>query len=42
MGAYSYKESMLTGNGCDFLKQGQMSARVTSQNCGTLGKVDSC
>jgi SRSO17 transposase len=42
MAALSDKDSMLTGDGCDFPKQGQMSAGVARQHCGTLGKVDSC
>jgi hypothetical protein len=42
MSAYSDKDSMLTGDGCDFPKKGQMSAGVARQHCGPLGKQDSC
>ena len=33
---------MLTGDGSDFPKKGNMSAGVARQHCGRLGKVDNC
>ena len=33
---------MITGDGCDFPKKGNMSVGVSRQHCGPLGKVESC
>jgi SRSO17 transposase len=38
----SHPMGMITGDGCDFKKQGSMSAGVAIQPCGPLGKMQSC
>ena len=36
------EDGMITGDGCDFPKDGDMSAGVSRQYCGASGKVDNC
>jgi SRSO17 transposase len=35
-------QGMITGDGCDFRKQGKNSAGVARQCCGPLGKIENC
>jgi SRSO17 transposase len=38
----SHQDGMITGDGCDFPKNGSNSVGVSRQYCGSLGKTASC
>jgi SRSO17 transposase len=41
-GLISDPKGMITGDGCDFPKKGDMPAGVARQCCGRLGRIENC